>query len=229
MTDMDSPGNQPNATLHTRTRATSERKANTAVAAGLPALIAGILLLRHAYPVKGLGWILVVTGSGLCFWGSFTLAREKGVQLPAWSRWLLALPAATVAYLSISLLAHSIVGITEYLITGSFNPGFPDWPFLLAWFLVTSLAGSYSSVLAGARTAPTHRFIVGMVLAVACLSVNYVALVTILMGIFGTIETVWTWPIWWVIAWIAGMIEVIAACVRVRRFEITQSGWPYHV
>ena len=120
-------------------------------------------------------------------------AKRQSQLIPI-LRWIAVLPAAVGAFFGIQLLLILMNAMTE--------PRWSDW-----WLqLINSAASSYCFVYAGAATAPKHKFVVGIVLAIL-FGIFIVAIAT--AGFF--IKT--TDPLWWLI--LAGVISLIAAIVAV--------------
>jgi hypothetical protein len=113
-------------------------------------------------------------------------------------RWIAVLPAAAGAFVGIQLLIILMNAMTE--------PRWSDW-----WLqLVNSAASSYCFVYAGARTAPSYQFVVGIVLA-TLFGIFIVVIAT--AGFF--IKT--SDPLWWLL--LAGIISLVAAIVAVVRLS----------
>jgi hypothetical protein len=93
-----------------------------------------------------------------------------------------------------------------------------DYPFMVVRLVVTSIAGSYYFVLAGARTAPKHRFVTAIVLAICCLCGSALLLFDLWFSYnFGMWGGIWTSEVSWIyIPWTCGCGAAIVACVMVR-------------
>lgn len=119
-------------------------------------------------------------------------------------RWIAVLPAAVSAYFGIQLLLILLNSLTE--------DGWSDWGLQL----INSATSSYCFVYAGAVTAPTRRFIVGVVLAIL-LGVFVVAVTT--AGFFVEASE----PLWWLaLAGIISLIAAIVATVKIREeFQVS--------
>jgi len=76
--------------------------------------------------------------------------------IPNWLRWILILPSAIGAYFGIQIFVA---------IGNSFSPG-PELLINIFCQLVNSVAGPYCLVLAGAKTAPSNRLVVAIILTV---------------------------------------------------------------
>ena len=123
---------------------------------------------------------------------------KRQSQLVPILRWIAVLPAAVGAFFGIQLLLILINAMTE--------PRWSDW-----WLqLINSAASSYCFVYVGAVTAPKHRFIAGIVLAIL-FGIFIVVIAT--AGFF--IKT--SQPLWWLI--LAGIISLIAAIVAVVKLR----------
>jgi hypothetical protein len=125
-------------------------------------------------------------------------------------RWIAVLPAAIGAYLGIQVVVA---------IGNSFGPG-PESLINLWCEFINSVAGPYCFVLAGAKTAPSHRFITAVVLTVLFSVANGVLLTLVL-----TSQRQFSTPLWWfVTSLIIGLVAAIIACVQLHHQEPGPSG-----
>ena len=125
-------------------------------------------------------------------------------------RWVAVLPAGLGAYFGIQI----VVGLFR-----SLDSGFDDRPDYWSQF-ISSIAGPYCLVLAGAKTAPRYRFVTALTLTVLHGFVN---------GSLVTLAIVLAWrqsaSLWWLILCCAvGIIASIVACIQMRREEDTSVG-----
>jgi len=118
-------------------------------------------------------------------------------------RWIGVLPAAVGAYVGIQIL----IGLTSYLRVGM------DVDF---WSqLISSAAGPYCLVWAGAKTAPRFRFIAALALAILH-ATAYSSVVTLAMSLANSNSTSLGWA---VVCGAAGIIGSMAACIQFRHEE----------
>jgi hypothetical protein len=117
-------------------------------------------------------------------------------------RWVAVLPAAIGGYLGIQLVV---------IISNSFS-GLPEIVVNIFDQLLNSWVAPGAFVLAGAITAPFHRFITGVVLTVLF------SLVTgALLALRLTSQQEFSTPLWWlVVSLIIGLVACIAACVQLH-------------
>ena len=122
-------------------------------------------------------------------------------------RWIAVLPAAVGAYF----------GIQIFVALGS-SFGLGSESLSNVWCqLVNSIAGPYCFVYAGAKTAPTQRFITAIGLTVLFSLVNGAILVLALQN-QGRLTT----PLWWLITCtVIGVIATIVCCVQFHQGEDT--------
>jgi hypothetical protein len=120
-------------------------------------------------------------------------------------RWIAVLPAAVAAYLGIQVVVA---------LGNSFAPGPESW--INIWCqLINSIAGPYCFVLAGAKTAPLHRFITAIVLTVLYSLASGVLLTLVL-----TSQQQFSTPLWWfVTSLVIGLVAAIVACIQLHHKE----------
>lgn len=123
-----------------------------------------------------------------------------------WIRWLLVVPGAVVAYFAVSIA----VGILSELdpLWSNRSEGVRNFVSQLA----NSIVAPISFVYAGSRVAPTHRFIVSVMLASAfgCITIGGVAWLLVYHKVEGTfISEGHVLGTWWLV--VSGAISVIAA------------------
>jgi hypothetical protein len=117
-------------------------------------------------------------------------------------RWIAVLPAAIGAYL----------GIQVVVAIGNSFSGYPESLINVWCQLINSIAGPYCFVLAGAKTAPFHRFITAVVLTMLYSLANGVLLTLVL-----TSQRQFSTPLWWfVTSLIIGLVAAIVACVQLQ-------------
>ena len=137
--------------------------------------------------------------------------------MPVWLRWLLVLPAALGACVGIQ-----IVVIFGNLIT--WPDSIPFRKFFIE--IINSIAANYCFVIIGAKTAPKHRFVVGVILATAYTVFGITVAATFLI-IGGSPYLTW-WPIpitsvvLLLIVGIVGIIAAIGACIQLHRTELAE-------
>ena len=125
-------------------------------------------------------------------------------------RWIAVLPAAIGAYFGIQVVVA---------IANSLGPG-PESLINLWCQFINSIAGPYCFVLAGAKTAPFHRFVTAVVLTVLFSLANGVLLTLVL-----TSQRQFSTPLWWfVTSVIIGLLAAIVACVKVHHQEPRSAG-----
>jgi hypothetical protein len=193
-------------------------KVKIRVGLGILPLIAAIVPTVLYPPLRWLGLIPIVAGTALAAWGLCCHAREKRFELPAWARWLLVLPAAAAVFVSVFILTSCIVALGEELVRTLRGT---DPPYLYAWdaiLVITSTAGSYGLVLAGARTAPRHRSLTAALLVLGSVWLCRHLGIAFTMALFGASSPDW----WWHGSWILALISGVAASVQVHRFANSQ-------
>jgi hypothetical protein len=198
-------------------------KVKVRVGLGILALIIGGVLI--AFPADAGGdaaWGLIVSGLALCTWGGISHAIDRGYRAPDWLRWLLVLPVGAAVYVAIFIFVRSVVWFVYDMVSIRFVPRMGDYPFEVARFVIISIAGSYCFIVSGARTAPKHRLITAVVLAICSLCAS----AHVLPGVwfwynFGMFDDIWTsWVLWVRVPWTCGLIAAILACVQVYRREV---------
>jgi uncharacterized membrane protein HdeD (DUF308 family) len=124
-----------------------------------------------------------------------------------WLRWLAVLPAAIGAYFAVQIAVGIAMGFVN---------GFDDRPDYQSQF-ISSIVGPYFLVLAGAKTAPTFRFVTALTLTVLHATFNG-SLVT--LAIVQDLRQ--SFSLWWLIlCGVVGIIASIVACVQMRKEEET--------
>jgi len=126
------------------------------------------------------------------------LTEERQAVIIPILRWIAVLPAAVASFFGVQLLIILINSMTS-----------ASWSDRMLQ-LINSGASAYYFVYAGARTAPTYQFVVGIVLAIL-FGIFVVVIATV--GFF--IKT--TDPLWWLI--LAGVISLVAAIASVVRLS----------
>jgi hypothetical protein len=123
--------------------------------------------------------------------------------MKAWFKWVLVLPAAVGAYAATQILL--VIGSVFF--PGSFGDIWTQF--------IGSILCPIAFVWAGAKTAPAHRFITGMVLTVL-LTIAYTIAVVLTVSKH-THDTAW---ICWLITCDAvGLAGAIGACLGLRKEE----------
>ena len=188
---------------------------------GILTLIVASVPVVYPYPLRSIGWILVVAGTALASWGLCCHAREKRFELPAWSRWLLVLPVGAAVYVAVYMFVRSVVWFVYDMVSMRFDLPMGDYPFEVVRLVIINIAGSYCFIVSGARTAPKHRVITAVVLAICPLCVHAYVLPRVFMWFnFGMFADIWTsWVLWVRVPWTSGFVAAIVACVMVRRRE----------
>jgi len=193
------------------------------VGLGLLALVAARVLISFFHDVlTTLAWACLDVGIALCIWGAISHASDKGYRLPDWLRWVLVVPVAVGVYIGVLTFAISIDSLMADLVATRLKPGLPDWPpVLIVSLIMTSVAGSYCFVLAGATTAPKHRFVTAIVLAVSCLCATAYLLVGLRFALtFGMLGGIWSSELMWIyIPCTGAFVAVVIACSQVWRRE----------
>jgi len=117
-------------------------------------------------------------------------------------RWIAVLPAALGAFVGVQI---AIIVIS--LVQSGFNEG-PDY-----WAqFANSVAGTYFLVWAGAKTAPRHRYVTALALAVLYgIFTGAVFTLAIERGLY---QSAYRW--WDILCYVAGIISAIVACVHIR-------------
>jgi hypothetical protein len=124
-------------------------------------------------------------------------------------RWIAVLPAAIGGYLGIQVVVA---------IANSFS-GYPESLINLWCQLINSIDGPYCFVLAGAKTAPFHRFITAVVLTMLYSLANGVLLTLVL-----TSQRQFSTPLWWfVTSLIIGLVTAIVVCVQLQAAELADA------
>jgi hypothetical protein len=137
---------------------------------------------------------------------SEVVTREDSI-MKYWLRWLAILPAATAAYLGIQILIA--IGRTV-------DVGFADSPDYWCQF-TNSIAGPYCFVWAGAKTAPGHRHITALVLAVIHGVVS-----GFLLGLLIVVGSSGSTSLWWdILSYAVGIVTTIVVCIEFLRDEYT--------
>lgn len=195
------------------------------VGLGILMLVVGIVPVVYPYPVRSVGWILIVGGIALAAQGVHCHAREKGLQLSARSRWLLVFPVAAAFYAAIFIFLRAATWLVFDLAAICFAPRLDsvaaDYPFVVVRLVLTAIAASYCLVVSGAKTAPKHRFMTAVVLGVCSLCANaYLLFGTFLFYNFGMWADIWTSELMWIYTpWAGGFVAVVLACAQVRVHE----------
>ncbi len=195
-------------------------KVKVRVGLGILTLIAAIVLTVVYPPLRWLGLIPIVAGIVLAAWGLCCHAREKRFPLPAWSRWLLVLPAAAAVFVGVFALAVCIVALGGGLVRtlcGTDRLDLYGWDAIL---VITSTAGSYGLVLAGARTAPRHRSLTAALLVLGSVWLCRHLGIAFTMALFGATPGDW----WWHGPWVLALITGVAATVQVHKFANSGAG-----
>ena len=117
-------------------------------------------------------------------------------------RWIAVLPAALGAYIGVQV---------AIVVARSFQTGFNENPDYWSQFL-TSIAGPYCLVWAGAMTAPRHRNVTAITLAI--LYGIFTGVVMTLVIERGMNQSTYRW--WDIVCYAAGIIATIVACVHFR-------------
>jgi hypothetical protein len=189
------------------------------VGLGLLALVAARVLISFFHDVlTTLAWTCMDVGAALCIWGAISHAMDKGYRLPTWLRWLLIVPVGVGVYIGVLVLAISVDSLLADLVATRLTPRLPDWPpVLIVSLIMTSIAGSYCFVLLGATTAPKHRVVTAIVLAVSCLCATAYLLVGLRFALtFGMLGGIWTSELMWIyVPWAGAFVAVLVACVQV--------------
>ncbi|MHC4295403.1 MAG: hypothetical protein ACYSTL_07440 [Planctomycetota bacterium] len=202
-------------------------KVKVRIGLGILALIVGAVLIPFPADAGGnAAWGLIVSGLALCTWGGISHAIDRGYRAPGWLRWLLVLPVALGVYAAIFVFLRSATSLVSDLAAICFAPRLDsvaaDYPFIAVRLVLTSAAGSYYMVLAGAKTAPKYRFMSGMMLAILSLCGSAYVLASLSFWYnFGAWSDIWTSRVLWVyVPWTCGFVAAILACVQVRRHEV---------
>jgi len=191
----------------------------------LALIIAAVLIPFPADAGRDVAWDLIVSGLALCTWGGISHAIGRGYRASGWLRWLLFLPVGLGVYAAILAFLRSATWLLFDLAAICFAPRLDsvaaDYPFIAVRLILTSAAGSYCTVLAGAKTAPKYRFITGMMLAILSLCGSaYVLLAVHFFYNFGMWGGLWTSEVLWVyVPWTCGFVAAIVACVQMRPHE----------
>jgi hypothetical protein len=132
------------------------------------------------------------------------------VSMPNWLRWILALPAALVAYIASQIL----VGLLSEELP--LPAAFRDWSSQAA----NSVVGPWALIAAGAAVAPRGRaFFVSVILAVGF------GVLTCVVGALAFLDDDPTVARWWlVLSSLLGMATVIVTCVQFQRRGAEERG-----
>jgi uncharacterized membrane protein HdeD (DUF308 family) len=132
---------------------------------------------------------------------------ENHYSVWKWLRWLAVLPAAIGAYFAVQIA----VGIAMVFVNG-----LDDRPDYQSQF-IASIVGPYFLVLAGAKTAPTFRFVTALALTVLHAVFNG-SVATLVIG-QGMRQSFSLW--WLILTGVVGIIASIVACIQIRKQEDT--------
>lgn len=135
-----------------------------------------------------------------------TIEQGNQTTLVEVFRWIAVIPAAAGAYIGIQLF---------FAVVSLFRDGVTEGDDYWTQF-INSIAGPYCFVIAGSKTAPKHKAVTAISLAVVFGVINGV--VATLAAVRGGAQT---GRFWWVIATtIVGIAASIAASVQVYREEV---------
>jgi hypothetical protein len=124
------------------------------------------------------------------------------MKLPNWLRWVFVIPAAILA----SLAVQMIIAVLSLPLPAVLVQLWNSW------------TGTIGLVVAGAMTAPAHRFVVALVLTV----LNAVWLTVIVM--LSAISEQPTLPLWWLIVCsMIGAVSSVLVCVFFKETDSTHA------
>lgn len=130
-------------------------------------------------------------------------------NIPDWLRWVLVIPAAIGAYFGIQIAVA---------LGNSFSPG-PEIFINIFCQIVNSVAGPYCLVWAGAKTAPSNRFVVAIILTVIHAIVNGVV---VTLGIISNRFSV-GYIVWIIFVCLLGIAATIVCCLQFKDDEILEN------
>ena len=133
----------------------------------------------------------------------------KSINIPNSIRWLLILPAASVAFIGLQLIIALV---------NSFTP-IPEKIIDIFCQFANSLAGPFAFVFVGAKIAPSYKYYISISLAVF-----YVLFSTVIVYLAIQSQNPAD-PLWWLItSIILGLLAATIACsvIKAEEFKIIQ-------